>query len=100
MKNICRDDESVKLQMIRNRVLSLKENPVHEYNHTRILVPEVLCSLVGPETQNVPTDPIYFLIGRVFFSIVPFSSTFSFFISVQTNTPLSRGNTISIASIV
>ena len=32
-------------------------NPVHEHNHTRFLVPEVpevLCSLVGPETQNVP----------------------------------------------
>ena len=27
--------------------------PVHEHNHTRILVPEVLCSLGGPETQNV-----------------------------------------------
>ena len=26
--------------------------PVHEHNHTRFLVPEVLCSLVGPETQN------------------------------------------------
>ena len=30
-------------------------NPVHEHNHTRILVPEVLCSLVDPETQNVPS---------------------------------------------
>ena len=28
-------------------------NPVHEHNHTRILVPEVLCSLGGQETQNV-----------------------------------------------
>jgi len=28
-------------------------DPVHEHNHTRILVPEVLCSLGGPETQNV-----------------------------------------------
>ena len=30
-------------------------NPVHEHNHTRILVPEVLCVLVGPEAQNVPS---------------------------------------------
>ena len=29
--------------------------PVHEHNHTRFLVSEVLCSLVGPETQNVPS---------------------------------------------
>ena len=28
---------------------------VHEHNYTRILVPEVLCALVGPETQNVPS---------------------------------------------
>ena len=28
---------------------------VHEHNHTRILVPEVLCSLGGQETQNDPT---------------------------------------------
>ena len=28
---------------------------VHEHNHTRVLVPEVLCSLEGQETQNVPT---------------------------------------------
>ena len=27
---------------------------VHEHNHTRILVSEVLCSLGGQETQNVP----------------------------------------------
>ena len=27
---------------------------VHERNHTRILVPEVLCSLGGQEAQNVP----------------------------------------------
>ena len=25
---------------------------IHEHNHTRILVPEVLCSLGGQETQN------------------------------------------------
>ena len=25
---------------------------VHEHNHTRVLVPEVLCSLLDPETQN------------------------------------------------
>ena len=29
-------------------------DPVHEHNHTRILVSEVLCSLGGQETQNVP----------------------------------------------
>ena len=29
-------------------------DPVHEHNHTGFLEPEVLCSLVGPETQNVP----------------------------------------------
>ena len=40
---------------------SINNNPVHEHNHTRILVPEVLCSLVGPETQNcsypIPSNP-------------------------------------------
>ena len=26
---------------------------VHEHNHTRILAPEVLCSLIGSEAQKI-----------------------------------------------
>ena len=34
---------------------NIKTYPVHEHNYTRILVPEVLCSLGGQETQNDTT---------------------------------------------
>ena len=39
--------------MIQSDLRHIYIYPVHEHNHTRILVPEVLCSLGGPETQNV-----------------------------------------------
>ena len=58
MCSVCTDNLGVNLNLSDLRiviqcVLINKKCTVHEHNHTRILVSEVLCSLGGQDTENV-----------------------------------------------
>ena len=75
---------SVKVQQLSERMTYLDVYnlcPVHEHNHTRILVPEVLCSLIGPETQNVPSVQSIQPIQPIQFNSIQVNKVSSFFLN-------------------